>query len=392
MGRTVTLVLVDGRGAVLGALPPYEVPLPWWPEVEDVVAGARERYGVDVRVLRFLAADRPIPHEGHVSYVAEVPEPPAVPLAPFAGDLPDDPRRAAYAEPGGPDAAVRWAVETLARLGTPDATATQVKTWNLSAIWRLASAGTPVAWLKQVPGFFAHEGAVLRLLGEVAPGLAPPVLATGPHHRHLLGHVPGEDRFGADAGFCAQIAADYHPVQAHFAGRTAELTAAGVPDGRPDAARLARVAAPYRDTVDGLAELIDGLPDRLAAADACGLPDTLVHGDLHPGNVRADERGRRVIIDWGDSTVGPPAYDILRLAGGLDESGPVVGEWARRWRETVPGSDPERAVALLAPVAELRAAAVYAGFLDRIEPSEWPYHAADVPDRLRAAVTRAGTP
>ena len=30
-------------------------------------------------------------------------------------------------------------------------------------------------------------------------------------------------------------------------------------------------------------------------------------------------------------------------------------------------------------------AAVYAGFLDNIEPSEWPYHAADVEDWLRRA-------
>ena len=389
MGRTVTLVLVDGRGAVLGALPPYPVPEPWWPEVADVVAGARERYGVDVRVLRLLCADRPVPHEGHVTYLAEVPEPPAIALSPADVDLAPDPRRARYAEPGGPDASARWAVAALAALGVPGATATQIKTWNLSAIWRLDAGGVPVAWLKQVPAFFAHEAAVLSLVGGVAPGLAPPVLAAGEAGRALLAHVPGENRFGAGADFRALVAEDVHPVQAHFAGRTAELAAAGVPDGRPDAAALARVAEPYRDTIDGLAALIEGLPARLAAAAGCGLPDTLVHGDLHPGNVRADGSGRRVILDWGDATVGPPAFDILRLTAGLDDPGPLVAAWAARWRRTAPGCAPERAAELLAPVEELRSAAVYAGFLERIEPSEWPYHAADVPDRLRAAVDRA---
>src|SRR5437762_2782055 len=40
VSRTVTLVLVDCAGALLGALPPYEVPTPWWQDASDVVVGA----------------------------------------------------------------------------------------------------------------------------------------------------------------------------------------------------------------------------------------------------------------------------------------------------------------------------------------------------------------
>jgi hypothetical protein len=389
--RTVTLVLVDGRGALLGALPPFEVERPWWPEVEEIVAGARKRWDADVQVLRFLRADRPVPNGGHVTYLAELsgdPEP--LPLVGTEADLGPQPRRAIYAEPGGPAASMRWAVDALAALGTPGATATQTKTWNLSAIWRLDAAGAPVAWLKQVPEFFAHEAAVLGLVGGVAPGLVPPVLAADQHGRTLLAHVPGEDRFEAGADFCEQVAEDFHQVQAHFAGRVDELLAAGVPDGRPDPAAYARLAEPFHRSIDGLAQLIDGLPDRLAAAAACGLPDTLAHGDLHPGNVRNEGEGdMRVIMDWGDATVASPVFDIIRLAEGLDDRAPLIDAWERRWRETTPGSDPRRALELLRPVSELRAAAAYAAFLDHIEPAEWPYHAADVPDRLGAAVRRA---
>jgi hypothetical protein len=309
---------------------------------------------------------------------------------------------------------MQWAIDALAVLGTPGATATQRKTWNLSAIWRLDAGGVSVAWLKQVPRFFDHEAAVLGLVSGVAPGLVPPVLAVGAEGRTLLAHVPGEDRFGADAEFCALVAEDFHPVQAHFAGRASELLAAGVPDGRLDAAAYERVASPFYDTIDGLRELIEGLPERLAEAAACGLPDTLVHGDLHPGNVRslspvaaaagsspvssavsADSSvvsaaggDLRVIMDWGDASVGSPVFDILRLTGGLDDPAPLIEAWVRRWLHTVPGSDPGRALELLAPVEELRAAAAYANFLANIEPAEWPYHAADVPDRLGNAVTR----
>jgi Ser/Thr protein kinase RdoA (MazF antagonist) len=115
-----------------------------------------------------------------------------------------------------------------------------------------------------------------------------------------------------------------------------------------------------------------------------------MHGDLHPGNVRADG-DIRVIMDWGDATVAHPAFDIIRLTGDLPagEAAPLVAAWAKRWRETAPGSSPERAVELLRPVAALRAAAVYADFLASIERSEWPYHDADVPYALGIAAAAA---
>jgi hypothetical protein len=40
---------------------------------------------------------------------------------------------------------------------------------------------------------------------------------------------------------------------------------------------------------------------------------------------------------------------------------------------------------LLAPIGMLRQAVIYQGFLDGIEPSEYPYHRADPADRLRRA-------
>ena len=52
-------------------------------------------------------------------------------------------------------------------------------------------------------------------------------------------------------------------------------------------------------------------------------------------------------------------------------------------RRRCPGSDPDRAARLLAPVAAARQAVIYRRFLDNIEPSEHAYHAADVPDWLR---------
>ncbi|MEU4419741.1 phosphotransferase [Actinoplanes sp. NPDC024001] len=374
MTRTVSLVLVDPAGELLGALPPFPVATPWWQEVTDVVAGA----GVDVTVLRLLHGDRPAPPGGHVTYLAETTARPAG-LIPAGADLAPHPRRAPYAEVGGPAASLAWAAGALDRIGVTATVARQQRTWNLSAIWRFdLPDGTTAAWLKQVPHFFTHEAEVLRRVDAMAPGLVPYLLAAGEHGRMLLAHVPGDDRYGAGPDLCAEVAAAFHPVQEHFAGRAAELIAAGLPDHRLDAERFAAVAEPYLDDLPGLAELIDGLPKRFAEVAACGLPDTLIHGDLHPGNVRTDGDGPPVIVDWGDSGVGNPAFDVLRLT----DDPAVLSDWAARW----PGCDALRAVELLRPVASLRGAVTYADFLTRIEPAEWPYHAGDVPDCLRAAV------
>jgi hypothetical protein len=378
MSRVVTLVLVDGAGVPLGALPPFVVPVPWWPEVASVVTGARRRFGVEIAILRLLGAERPVPHGGLVSYLAEsAGEPPAAAF-PVDVDLPDDPRRPDYARPGGPAASLRWAGAVLDRRGLGPVTGTsQERTWNLSAIWRLATPSGAV-WLKQVPHFFGHEAAVLRW----AAGHGPvPRLLAADRGRMLLAEVPGEDLHDAAAPVRRAIAADLHRIQLPAVQAVAGLVHSGVPDRSGDRLIdfIAGALAGAGDLGPEVAELLAGLPARLDRVAGCGVPDTLVHGDLHPGNVRGDGR-RLTIIDWGDSFIGHPGFDILHLAEGLPgpEASELTGQWSARWRADVPGCDPGRALELLRPVAALRNAAVYATFLAAVEPAEHPYHAPDI--------------
>ncbi len=386
MSRTVTLVLLDSAGRPLGALPPFGVPEPWWQEAGSIVAAVRQRHGLEVAVLRLLDADRPAPPGGHVRYLAQVVDAPAVPLEPVAVDLAPHPLRQPWAEAGGPADSVAWATGELRRLGRRVTAVAQQRTWNLSAIWRLDTDQGP-AWLKQLPPFARHEPTVLAFPGGTNSLLdGPVVLAADEEGRMLLADVPGEDRYGAGEGERAAVAAEHHAVQLRACGVVGELVAAGVPD-----LRGARLAGWIRERLAGhdvsaAAGLLDGLDHRLRQVGDCGLPDTLVHGDLHPGNVRGDD-GRRTVIDWADSFAGHPAFDILRLTEDVDADAAarLIDAWARRWRADVPGSDPHRAVDLLRPVAPLRLAAVYAMFLAAIEPSEHPYHVHDVPAALARA-------
>ncbi|MCO8277008.1 aminoglycoside phosphotransferase family protein [Actinoplanes sp. TRM 88003] len=405
MTRTVTLVLVSPDGELLGETEPFQPASPWWQPVDD--------FGPGLQVLRLLHSDKAGPPGGHVTYLAELideaanirkigrqttppPSSPGESSRPYFGNWSEPhAKRAAYAERGGPSASIAWATSLV-----PGTTAHQCRTWNLSAIWRLDDArGNPVAWLKQVPRFFVHEPYAIRLVDSVAPGLVPRLIADGADGRMLLAHAPGADRYGAGADLCGEIAAAFHPVQAHFAADPAAL--ARIPDARlgKTLGEYVRIAEPFYDGIPGLREFVADLPRRFAEIAECGLPDTLVHGDLHPGNVRTDDAGRITIMDWGDCVLGHPALDILRLTDADtngSERGPglpgrerLLAAWADRWRQTVPGSDPVRAVALMRPVADLRGALIYSEFLENIEPTEWPYHATDVPEGLAAAVEAA---
>src|SRR5215210_2693094 len=88
--RVVTLVLCCEDGGVLGALPPFEVEVPWWQEAGPIVRGARTRFGVDITVLRLLAAEGEPPGGGPITYLAEVEAAPAVALAPWDGIVHED--------------------------------------------------------------------------------------------------------------------------------------------------------------------------------------------------------------------------------------------------------------------------------------------------------------
>ena len=114
-----------------------------------------------------------------------------------------------------------------------------------------------------------------------------------------------------------------------------------------------------------------------------------MHGDFAPGNARGDAENL-VLLDWGDCGVGHPLLDQSAF---VDRISPthvpaVQRHWAQAWRKAVPGSDPQRAADLLAPVAAARQAVIYRAFLDQIEPSEHPYHRDDPANWLsRAAHT-----
>ena len=64
-----------------------------------------------------------------------------------------------------------------------------------------------------------------------------------------------------------------------------------------------------------------------AAAALAELPATLLHGDVHPGNILVEE-GRPTLIDWGSARVGPAALDLANL---VPADSPGVARYAAAW-------------------------------------------------------------
>jgi Ser/Thr protein kinase RdoA (MazF antagonist) len=219
----------------------------------------------------------------------------------------------------------------------------------------------------------------------VDPDLVPAVLASAPG-RLLLADVPGADCWDASP----QVASD---AVGRLAAAQARIVRPphGIPDRRP-----LTLAAAVRDLLDGPvgAELSPGeldaagsLQPRWEMLAECGLPDTVVHGDFHPGNWRRGD-GAPVILDFADAHLGNPVLDGLRAIDFLPpgQRPAVAGSWVEAWAAAAPRSRPAEALRIAEPLAHLAYAVRYQEFLDNIEPSEHVYHLGDPASSIRQAL------
>ena len=399
MGRTVSALVTWGE-AYLGAVGPFPVSVPWWSEVEPVVAYLRGVLGVPVLVLRLLMVEGGEGgRDGHVTYhVAAFRRPapgllagPRVDQAALTG--PEE-LRSPWARVEGIREVLSWASGTLGTAGRRvTGPAVQRKTWNLAALFRLPTGEGPV-WLKTTPRFAADEASVIAALAHVDPALVPPVIGAGPR-RILLEHLPGEDCWDASPQIITSAVQRLAATQAALANHPASL-----PPGLPDR-RTPGIAGQIRALLDGpvAGELTArevaaarGLLNRFPLLDECGLPDTIVHGDFHPGNWRSDG-GLPVIVDFADAYVGNPVLDGLRACDFLPAAKrPAAARaWIDAWASLIPGCQPARALRIAEPLAHLTYAVRYQEFLDGIEPSERIYHLGDPAVAVRAAL-RSATP
>ena len=395
MARTVS-ALVTWDDAYMGTIGPFGVDVPFWAEAGPVVTHLTAVLGVPALVLRLLTVEGGEgARDGHVTYhAAALAPPPAGIFTERSGPLDTlftpEPLRSPWACLAGIREYLDWACDTLAAAGRPvTGPPIQRKTWNLAALFQLPTRSGPV-WLKVAPAFATDEAGVIAVLARVDSTLVPLVLGAAPG-RILLDDLPGEDCWDASVEIIASAITRLVAAQA-------ALASACLPAAFPDR-RGSVLAEQVRGLLDGpltgeltAPELAAAhrLLDRLPMLDACGLPDTLVHGDFHSGNWRSDG-GRPVVLDFADAYLGNPVLDGLRVCEFLPEAKrPAAARaWIDAWTSRVPGADPARALAVAEPLGHLTYAVRYQEFLDGIEPSERVYHHGDPAASVRAALRSA---
>jgi len=229
------------------------------------------------------------------------------------------------------DDAERWLRSRLEDVGRPvTGPVAQHRSWELSSVVRAPTAAGTV-WLKTSFGsrLFAQEGAVLAALSEWFPAHTPAPLARCDEQRLMLLDDLGPP-LGRDAPLETQepVLVDFARLQASTADRLDALRSLGLVDRGPLA--LGQELGVWFPDLEATAQLpgLDSeswLTDTETAALRAALPRilehcnrmaggpvplTLVHGDLHLGNVAAGS-GRPMLFDWTDACLGHPFFDLI---------------------------------------------------------------------------------
>jgi hypothetical protein len=288
--------------------------------------------------------------------------------------------RAPWARTGWWDEAVGWALTAAQNAGLHAAGPPELeKMWGISVVLRLPLVEGD-AYFKQSCASFRAEAAVTAALAAWAPAALPDVIALdadeGRLLMHDLGGVPLDEQQPAwAAGLMG--AAD---LQRSCSGRIGWLLASGAQD-RP-LTRLAETAAHLERHDELMARLPVATRQRWSAAaarvaDCCLLLDelgpapTLVHGDLHPGNMVI--AGRQIkIFDWTDASVSHPFVDLIPFLRGAPaaDRGRLLDAYLGRWADELSPTLLERAGRLALPVGAFYQVQTYLQLLPTLLPED----------------------
>ncbi len=294
-------------------------------------------------------------------------------------DVPE--QRAPWARTGWLPEVRRWVEVEVERLGHVVLGLEQAKQWSISSVLRVETDG-PELYFKvplRLP-LFVEEAVLTRRLAQRFPGYVPAPLAVEPQHGWML-LAAFEELFDFDSPL--EIGEEALRRFAELQLRTAELTDQLLSDGCLDRRlhvleeqiepllndpEAVRKLEPHELTeLRRLAPSLKAICRRLAEFE---VPATLVHGDLHLGNVtRVD--GELQYFDWTDACVAHPFIDLLSLQWEPDEANraALLDAYLAPWREIAPPERLREATTLAAVVIPLHHAVSYATIGNGLEPS-----------------------
>jgi hypothetical protein len=324
-------------------------------------------------------------------------------IAERLGHAAPDPLRAPWTRPDWYERACAWIERTLAAARLSPATAiVQHRHWGISAVMRV-DTGNGRYWFKALCEHFRNEPSATAFIAALTPGATAGVVAWDEGEGWmLLEDLPGEaapDEHGHRPAF-EHLAR----LQAVARDRDAELLAAGctrrqvieIPDDLANVLDDPMLAEWLQvDSARG-ERIVDWLVDAVAQVEQLGLPDVLVHGDFHPGNVRL-AGDRTVIFDWSDAAISKPFVDVMTWATWLPHD-PTARDalwrsFADVWSDVLPPASWLELRPTLEGIAGAYHVVSYAGIVRSLDRLRRPEHAGGLTEFftfLDGAVSHAG--
>jgi hypothetical protein len=248
----------------------------------------------------------------------------------------------------------------------------------------------PAVWFKAVGEPNLHEFSITRLLAQLFPDYLPAVLAFHPAVHGWLMKSAGDGtlREATDVNSWRLAVSRLANLQMESINRTNQLLAAGCRDLRTQT--LLDCCDPFFENVatlmgqqpntppaplsrQELSDLGSTVKHALRSLRGAGIPETLGHSDLNPGNILV-EQDRYGFTDWAEAHVGHPffSFEYLRrafyrlLAEDADTGSILASAYFNGWKSAVPRHDAKEALRY----APLVAAFAYAVHVARWRDSE----------------------
>ena len=268
--------------------------------------------------------------------------------------------------------AEEWLRAAMSENGTPVVGAIEpVVSWELSYVMRAQTAAGLVyfkTWLDTE--LFANEASVVTELARLFPDEIPTPMAADLDRRYLVirdaGPIVGSQ---APIGTREEVICAVARMQKRSAPHVDRLLAAGCLDRRLD--WLAEQASSWLSEVDlarwlpaedvtQLRSAAGRLASMCAELAALPVPDTIVHGDLHFGNVSHGEHGF-VIFDWTDACIAHPFIDMIVIMFEEDEAvkDRMRDAYLAEWSTVASAEDLQRGWQLAQPLTALNHAISY---------------------------------
>jgi Phosphotransferase enzyme family len=314
----------------------------------------------------------------------------------FLDELAAGPSRVPWAVPGWFPAAERWLRDSLDAVGQPvTGPVQQLRAWELSCILRAPTASGDV-YLKAVPDspLFVNEPVVTGALAALFPDHVPAPVAVDAGRRWLaLADFGAELAWDIPDAAREDVLRTFARLQIEAASQVDRLLEAGCLDCRlpwladqaerwlpaiEETGRLPGIDAATwlsKDELAGLRAAVPHLTAICAELATYAIPPSLVHGDLHLGNVARGPRGY-LFFDWTDAGVAHPFLDLLTFFQEDEEEieGPLRDRlrdaYLSEWTAFEPPEQLRRAWQLAEPLSALNQAIGYRSIVADLQPVE----------------------